>query len=161
MRATRWCGLLLAGIVLFAGRAYAEDAEFARLVKAIESRYHVQVDYIMGQLAQNQDRALQLRTAFVYRQNLFIRFQRFDGKTCREEMREYTVTPSAKGTEKKLTRLSGKYLKDGILSEYSDPGYRYKEIDIDGVLIDDFAEDFANDKDSRDGISADMEGNSK
>ena len=28
----------------------------------------------MGQLAQNQDRALQLRSAFVYRQNLFIHY---------------------------------------------------------------------------------------
>jgi hypothetical protein len=111
------------------------------------------VETIMARVAENQDRTQEQRSTFVYQQNLLIRFKRGNGKICREEVREFTVTPSARGTQKKLTLFRGKYLRDGALIEYSEPGYTHKGLDLDGELITDFADDFANDKDSRDGIS--------
>ena len=114
------------------------------------------VHSIMEKVAMNQDRALESRSAFVYQQNLQIRFKRSDGRACREEIREFTVTPSAKQTRKTLTHFVGKYLKDGKDVEYTQPGYSYKEIDLDGALITSFADDFANDQESRDGINTDM-----
>jgi len=61
------------------------------------------VQAIMAKVAQNQDQAQEIRSAFVYNQTLLLRFKRGDGKTCREELREFTVAPTSKGT---LTRPS-------------------------------------------------------
>jgi hypothetical protein len=114
------------------------------------------VESIMVKVARNQDRALELRSSFVYQQELLIRFKRSDGRLCREEIHEFTVTPSAKGIQKKLTGFRGKYLKDREYITYKDPGYRYKDLDLDGDLITDFADDFANDGGTRDGLAADL-----
>jgi len=114
------------------------------------------VHYIMEKVAVNQDRGLEARSSFVYQQNLLIRFKRSDGKACREEIREFTVTPSANGTRKTLVHFAGKYLKDRSYVEYTQPGYAYKGVDLDGALITSFADDFANDQGSRDGIDTDM-----
>jgi hypothetical protein len=93
-------------------------------------------DVIMAKVAANQDRAQQMRSAFVYHQSMLIRFMRGHGKMAREEQREYTVTPDAKGFKKELTHFTGKYAKSGQFIEYSEPGYQYKGIDIDGELAD-------------------------
>lgn len=122
-------------------------------VSILSAQQQERVATIMARVAENQDRAQEQRSAFVYQQSLLIRFKRGNGKVCREELREFTVTPSATGTQKKLTQFRGKYLKDGTMIEYSEPGHTYKDLDLDGELIKDFADDFANDKDSRDGIS--------
>jgi len=53
-------------------------------------------EVIMAKVAANQDRAQQMRSAFVYRQNMLIRFKRGNGKLAREEEREYVVTPTEK-----------------------------------------------------------------
>src|SRR5215471_1432866 len=111
---------------------------------------------IMAKVAQNQDRAQEMRSAFVYNQNLLIRFKRGNGKVCREELREFTVAPTAKGTEKTLTRFLGKYLKEDRLVEYTEPDFHYKDFDLDADLISDLAKEVADDKNSRDGISADL-----
>src|ERR1700682_6396611 len=113
-------------------------------------------DTIMAKVATNQDRAQHMRSAFVYHQSMLIRFMRGHGKLAREEQREYTVTPDAKGFKKELTHFTGKYAKAGKLIEYNEPGYQYKGVDIDGELADSLANDLANDEHSRDGITNDV-----
>ncbi len=114
------------------------------------------VENVVARVAANQDRAQELRTGFVYDQSLLLRFRRGDGKLAREELRDYAVAPTASGTTKNLRRFSGKYERDGRLIAYMEPGYNYKDLDLDGELITDFAQDFANDESSRDGIANDL-----
>src|SRR5271169_2090176 len=113
-------------------------------------------DIIMAKVALNQDRAQEMRSAFVYHQSMLIRFKRGNGKLAREEEREYMVTPAEKGFKKDLTHFVGKYEKAGNLITYDKPGYQYKGTDIDGQLADSMANDMTNDKDSRDGITNDL-----
>jgi hypothetical protein len=134
---------LLVGLALISSPApFAEEKET--------------VEQIMAKVAANQDRSQDMRTAFLYHQDLLLRFKRGNGKIAREERREYTVTPTSKGSQKDLTHFLGKYERDGKLIEYKEPGYNYKDVDIDGDLIDDLANDLANDKESRDGIAAEL-----
>ena len=49
------------------------------------------VENVMARVAANQDRAQELRTAFVYEQSLLLRFRRGDGKLAREEWRDYAT----------------------------------------------------------------------
>src|SRR5437773_757580 len=114
------------------------------------------VQAIMAKVARNQDQAQEIRSAFVYNQTLLLRFKRGDGKTCREELREFTVAPTSKGTHKTLTRFLGKYLKAGKLIEYTEPGYHYKSLDLDSDLMTGFADGFTNQENSRDGLAADV-----
>ena len=114
------------------------------------------VEQIMEKVAANQDRAEQMRREFVYRQSVIIRFTRGNGRLAREELRELQVTPTPEQTEKTLLRFLGKYEKDGRLLEYAEPRFRHKELDLDGELISEFAEEFTNDKQSRDGIARDF-----
>ena len=66
----------------------------------------------MARVALNQDRAQQMRSAFVYHQNMLIRFQRSNHKVAREEQREYVVTPDGDGLQARtLTHFAGKYDK--------------------------------------------------
>lgn len=125
-----------------------------RLLAQVQSSE--QVETIMARVAENQDRALELRSAYVYNQDVLIRFFRGNGKLAREEYREYTVTPRAKDTDKALISFRGKYEKGGKYIEYTEPGYEYKDLDIDGALIDSLADDLTHDKGSRDGIAVDL-----
>lgn len=68
---------------------------------------------IMKRVAQNQDREQQARNQFVYQQNIHRTMRRKDGKLVREEFWSYTVIPGAKGTEKKLLSVHGRYWKKG------------------------------------------------
>jgi len=113
-------------------------------------------DIIMAKVAMNQDRAQEMRKAFVYHQSMLIRFKRGNGKLAREEQREYTVTPSEKGFNKELVHFTGKYEKSGKLFDYNEPGFQYKGVDLDGEFANDLANDLANDKESRDGITNDL-----
>ena len=125
-------------------------------VASLQGQQPESAEVIMAKVAQNQDSAQEMRSAFVYNQNLFIRFKRGNGKVCREELREFSVAPTAKGTEKTLIRFLGKYLKEGKLVAYAEPEFHYKGLDLDADLITGLAEEMAGDKDSRDGISADL-----
>jgi hypothetical protein len=110
---------------------------------------------IMARVAINQDRAQEMRSAFVYHQSMLIRFKRGNGKLAREEEREYTVTPTEKGFKKDLTHFIGKYEKSGQLIAYDKPGFQYKGTDIDGGLADGLADSLTNDKETRDGFGQD------
>lgn len=112
---------------------------------------------IMAKVAANQDRASAARSRYVYSQKLRARMIRTNGKLAREEFRTYTVTPVESGkSEKKLTEFKGVYESKGKLHNYTEPGFEYKDVDIDGDVIDDLADDLVNDEKSRDGISADL-----
>jgi len=137
--------MTLPGVLLLAA------AMIATAVRAQEP-----VEQIMAKVAANQDRSQEMRSAFVYHQDLLIRFKRGNGRTAREELREYTVTPGANNSRKSLDRFTGRYEKDGKMIEYNDPGYNYKDVDIDGDLINDLADDLANEKQSRDGIACEL-----
>jgi hypothetical protein len=107
-------------------------------------------------VAENQDRAQEMRSAFVYNQTLLLRFKRGNGKLAREELREYTVTPTSTGTHKELSNFKGVYETKGNLVKYDEPGHKYKELDIDGELIDELAKELANEKKSRDGVTMEL-----
>jgi hypothetical protein len=109
----------------------------------------------MAKVAANQDRAEKMRAGFVYQQTVLMRMRRGNHKLSREERSEFTVTPGAQGFEKKLTHFAGKYEHKGKFFDYDHPHYEYKDVDIDGDVISDLADDLTNDK-SRDGIGKDL-----
>lgn len=114
------------------------------------------VEEILKRVAENQEKAAEARKTVVYRQDSFVRLLRTNGKMSREEKRQYTVTPNATGTDKKLDRFEGRYERGGKILTYDKPDFQYKDTDIDGELIEDLTDDMINDKKSRDGISKDL-----
>ncbi|HTP30743.1 MAG TPA: hypothetical protein VMJ75_01125 [Candidatus Acidoferrales bacterium] len=111
---------------------------------------------IMAKVAENQARSQEARKEFDYHQKQFLRMLRGSGKLAREERREYDVGPTPGGTHKDLAHFEGTYEYKGKLVPYYRPGYEYKEMDIDGELINDLSEDMTNDKHSRDGLACDL-----
>ena len=113
-------------------------------------------DAIMARVAMNQERDQEMRTAFVYHQNILVRLQRANGKFAREEYGEFTVTPTPHGVTREQTLFRGKYAAHGKEIEFDQPGFEHKSIDIDADLAKSFFEDFGNDKESRDGVDHDF-----
>lgn len=113
-------------------------------------------DEIMARVAAHQDESVSTRTHYVYKQNLLIRIKRSNGKLAREETRDYVVTPGSKGVERKLVKLSGKIGQGKKTIDYDRPEFRYKNLDVDGELAQSFADDFGDDKRSKDGVSSDL-----
>jgi hypothetical protein len=111
---------------------------------------------IMSKAAANVERATDARRAYVYRQLVRSSLVRSSGQIARKERREYQVFPGEKTTEKKLTSFSGQYRKGKDMVDYSEPGYKYKDIDVDGDIIRDLTDDLVNDNDARDGIPHDL-----
>ena len=60
---------------------------------------------IMRRAAENMDRAKTERALYVYDQNVFVRMKRGNGKTAREESRDYVIVPGEKGAKRKLVKL--------------------------------------------------------
>jgi hypothetical protein len=106
----------------------------------------------MAKVAANVEKSAEVRRQFVYRQSTRASLIRAGGEVSRRESREYTVTPEPKGTEKKLVSFSGQYRKGKAMIAYSEPGFNYKDADIDGELLGELVDELTNDKDSRDGI---------
>jgi hypothetical protein len=100
------------------------------------------VDEIMARVAENQDRARQARTEWVYQQDVLARLHRSNGKLAREETWKYVVTPQAKGFRKEMQHFEGQYEHKGKMIPYDHPHYEYKGIDVDGDLISDLGEAF-------------------
>jgi hypothetical protein len=111
---------------------------------------------IMARVAANQEAAREARQNYVYRQEQTIRMRRPNGKLAREQMAEYVVTPGKVGVEKQLAKFAGKYESKGKYISYDQERYEYKDLDIDGDLIGDIAQDMMNDGASRDGIGQDL-----
>lgn len=108
---------------------------------------------IMAKVAANVEKSAEVRRQFVYRQATKASLIRSGGEIARKENREYSVTPQPTGTEKKLVSFQGEYRKGKRLLPYSEPGFKYKDEDIDGELLGELVDELTNDKDSRDGIS--------
>jgi hypothetical protein len=111
---------------------------------------------IMQRVGANQDQAQELRKQYTFHQKQLLRMNRGSGKVAREEHREYDVSPGAHGVAKELTHFDGRYDYKGKYVSYDRPGYEYKDMDIDGDLINDLSDDMTNDKHSRDGIGCDL-----
>jgi opacity protein-like surface antigen len=114
------------------------------------------VQTIMENVGRNQAQAVALRQEFTFHQRQLLKMNRGNGKVAREEHREYDITPNGHGVRKELIRFEGKYEYKGKYVTYDRPGYNYKDMDIDGDLIDDLSDDMTNDKGSRDGIGANL-----
>ena len=107
---------------------------------------------IMAKVAANVEAATDARRQFVYHQSVRSSLVRASGQIARVEKREYSVFPGEKATEKKMISFHGEYWHGKQMIPYTDPGHKYKGLDIDGELIAEVTEDLVNDKNSRDGI---------
>jgi hypothetical protein len=114
------------------------------------------VSEIMARVARNQTRSQEARRDFTYHQNQLLRMIRGSGKVAREEKREYDVTPGPRRSHKELAHFEGRYEANGKYVPYDRPGYQYKEMDVDGELINELSDDMMNDRHSRDGIGCDL-----
>jgi len=99
------------------------------------------IDEIMSRVAANQAQSVEARKQYVYQQQQLVGVHRANGKLAREEKREYTVTPDARGERKQMTAFEGKYEDHGKLASYDQPGYEGKGIDLDGALVTAFNDD--------------------
>ncbi len=111
---------------------------------------------LMARVASNQERALAARSQYVYQQTLLVRMRRADHKLAREERSEFAITPVPAGIDKKLVKFSGRYEQKGGYHEYDRPHFQYKDVDLDGEIISDLADDMTADRGSRDGIARDL-----
>jgi hypothetical protein len=94
---------------------------------------------IMRRVSENVGRAEAARAAWVYDQDVFVRLKRANGKLAREESRQYAVAPAEKGADRKLVKVEGKILEGKKETAYSEAGYRQKDVDIDGAIVDSLA----------------------
>src|SRR5437660_940749 len=107
------------------------------------------IDTIMRQVGENQERAVEARKQFTFVQKQLLRLNRGGGKIAREERREYTILPGSHGVEKQLTHFEGRYDHKGKYISYDHPGYKHQNMDIDGEFIGDLSDELTNDKRSR------------
>ncbi len=114
------------------------------------------LEAILAKVAQSQEQSQQAREKVVYTQFVHAKLLRANGKVAREEKRTYTVTPKAKGFERKLDKFEGWYERKGEWIPYDKPHFQYKKVDIDGGLIDELIQDWTGNEDSRDGVSKDL-----
>lgn len=110
------------------------------------------LDEVLMRVADNQAKAVAARSSIVYTQETLTRLMRGGAKLGREEKRRYTIAPTPTSTERKLDSFEGRYRKNGELFPYTDPKFRYKDLDIDGDLVEKMTEDMVNDKEARDGV---------
>jgi hypothetical protein len=112
---------------------------------------------IMARVAENQTRAEAARASFVYHENLLVRLKRSDGKLAREEIRDYTVTPTPTGVQREMVHFAGKYGLRGKEYDFTTPGYEYKSMDLDAGIAKGLADDFGrSSRQSKDGIAHDL-----
>ncbi|MCU1262654.1 MAG: hypothetical protein JWO80_5539 [Bryobacterales bacterium] len=111
---------------------------------------------IMARVAENQSRAEDARASFVYHENLLVRMKRANGKLAREEIRDYTVTPTPTGVKREMVHFAGKYGLHGKEYDFATPGYEYKGMDIDAGVAKDLADHFGRSRQSKDGIGRDL-----
>jgi hypothetical protein len=103
---------------------------------------------IMQRVAENQDREQAERNHFIYQQLIHRTARHKDGRLIKEEFWAYTVAPNAKGTEKKLISVKGRYLKGGKYLSFE--GEPVPDAGLLNVIFDD------DDKSARDGLDSDL-----
>jgi hypothetical protein len=62
------------------------------------------IDEIMARVAENQEKSVEARKQFVYKQEQLIALRRTNGKTSCQEKREYTVLPNSNGVTRKMVK---------------------------------------------------------
>lgn len=112
------------------------------------------VEEIMARVARSQAKSLDARRAYVYDQAELLRMRRTGARLVREERLSYSVTPAKEGFRKELIEFEGKYASRGSFVPYTEPGYRYKNLDLDSDFMRDFEESTGESK-ALDGISHD------
>lgn len=103
---------------------------------------------IMRRVAENQDREQAARNQFIYQQVIHRSARHKDGKLIKEEFWTYTVAPNAKGTEKTLISVKGRYWKNGKYLPFE--GEPVPDVGLLNVVFDD------DDKSTRDGLDSDL-----
>ena len=141
-------GILCIVMVMFGGISSAQNAS------PEAGKESLTADAIMAKVAANQDRNEALRKEFVYRQHIHILTHKPGGKMMREETADYDVTPMPNGTEKKLSKVTGRYLVKGKYETFEGEPVPAED-SLDGDLIKNFRDDLANDK-SKDGLAKDL-----
>jgi len=121
---------------------------FVLLASAASAENPLTADEIMSRVAANQDRAVELRSHYIYKQHTHSTSRKTSGKLMREETQDLDIFPTAAGTEKKLQSLTGRYWHSG---KYDD--YKGLPIPDEGSLDATFTHDFLNnDERSKDGM---------
>lgn len=111
-------------------------------------------DAIMARVAENQERAIQLRAQYLYQQRVNIATRHTNGRLARQETAEYLIAPTPSGIEKKLQKLDGKYsLKGRGVDFHGEPAPERDS--LDGELVNDFRNDLLNGG-GKDGIARDL-----
>ena len=119
---------------------------------------------IMARVAANQDRSVQMRASYVYRQRVAVKLRDRGGKLVREEESQYDVTPTPGGTKKELASFAGRYRAkkkpktgDGMIP-YDKSGFEApdRHANIDAELSKELRDDMVNDGKARDGIAAEL-----
>ena len=114
------------------------------------------IEEIMRRVALNQAKSLELRTNYVYHQKQLLRMIRGTKKVAREEVREYTITPKFRGNDRQLVHFEGKYEQNGKYITFDEPGFKHKDLDLDGELLKELADDMMHDQKGKDGIASDL-----
>lgn len=100
-------------------------------------------DEIMTRVAANQDRTVELRKNYIYKQHVHVVTHKPNGKLMRDETAEYDVLPTPDGATKKLTLLSGRYLHKGKYQDFQ--GEPRPDADtIDAELVRSFRDDLTD-----------------
>jgi hypothetical protein len=122
-------------------------------LRAFSATVELSADEIMQRVAENQDRTQKERLNYLYDQHVKVTARRTNGKLAREEVADYTVTPVAKGAERKEMAIRGRYLSHGGYKEFS--GEPVPDSGLDAGLVGGFRESVF-DSDSKDGLGGDF-----
>jgi len=109
-------------------------------------------DQIMARVAANQDKAVELRAHYVYKQHAHTSSLKTNGKLMREEIDDYDVFPTPKGVDRKLLTLSGRYFHKGKYIDFHGEPIPYAD-----TIDADLTHDWMHDKDqqtTRDGVES-------
>jgi len=122
------------------------------IAKAVQAQQPLTADEIMARVAANQDKAVELRSHYIFKQHTHTTSHKTNGKLMREETDDFDVFPSAKGVERKLETVTGRYWHKGKYLDYS--GEPIPDAD---TLDADLTHDFIHDEDQRstgDGVAS-------
>ena len=106
----------------------------------------------MRRVSENVDRAQAARLAWHMARTSSYASRGANGKLAREESRQYTVAPTEKCAQRKLVKVEGTILDGKNEVAYNEAGYRRKDADIDGGLVDMFGREIIWRRDSIGGI---------
>ena len=114
------------------------------------------VSSLLGSIQTQQQQASEQRTRWNFDQHIMVRLLRSKGRLAREELRHYRVQPTAETLTRDLVSVQGKVVIKGTEYPYDDPEYRSGDIDLDGELVESFAEDVLFHQNDKDGIGDSM-----